>query len=108
MSVSYHLLTFRNSLAYVMHKTTPVFPIVGGRKIEHLKGNIEALSIKLSAEDLEEIDDAYPFDHGFPLNFLFMGMKTPSAKGSDVFLTKMATHLDVAERPKPIEPRKEA
>lgn len=31
-------------LAYVMHKTPNVFPIVGGRRIEHLKGNIEALS----------------------------------------------------------------
>ena len=93
------------SLAYVMHKTPNVFPIVGGRKTDHLKGNIEALSIKLSPEDIEEIEDACPFDAGFPLNFLFMGQKTPSGKGSDVFLTKMHAHLDVTERPKPIEPR---
>ena len=88
-----------------MHKTPNVFPIVGGRKIDHLKGNIEALSIKLTSEDIEEIESAYPFDFGFPLNFLFMGQKTPSAKGSDVFLTKMSANLDVSERPKPIEPR---
>lgn len=29
------------ALAYVMHKSPYVFPICGGRKIEHLKGNIE-------------------------------------------------------------------
>lgn len=94
-----------SSLAYVMHKTPNVFPIVGGRKIDHLRGNIEALSIKLTPEDIEEIESAYPFDPGFPLNFLFMGQKTASGKGSDVFLTKMSAHLDVPERPRPIEPR---
>ena len=74
-----------------MHKTQNVFPIVGGRKVDHLKGNIEALSIKLSPEDIEEIEDAHPFDYGFPMNFLFMGAKQPTGKGSDVFLTKMST-----------------
>ncbi|EME78432.1 uncharacterized protein MYCFIDRAFT_36962 [Pseudocercospora fijiensis CIRAD86] len=93
------------ALAYVMHKTPNVFPIVGGRKIEHLEGNIEALSLKLSTEEIEEIEDAYPFDYGFPLNFLFMGQKVPSQKASDVFLTKMAHTLDVNDAPKPIEPR---
>ncbi|KAK3318643.1 norsolorinic acid reductase [Apodospora peruviana] len=33
------------ALAYVMRKTPYVFPIVGGRKVEHLKGNIEALTL---------------------------------------------------------------
>ena len=91
-----------------MHKTPNVFPIVGGRKIEHLKSNIEALNIKLSAKDIEEIEDAYPFNIGFPLNFLFMGQKTPTLKGSDVFLTKMSAHIDVTERTKPVEPREKA
>ena len=115
-SIAYvHILTSVNprtnltlihfSLAYVMHKTPNVFPIVGGRKTEHLKGNIDALSIKLTPEDIEDIEDAHPFNPGFPLNFLFMGQKTPSGKGSDVFLTQMSTHLDVPERPRPVEPR---
>jgi diketogulonate reductase-like aldo/keto reductase len=59
------------ALAYVMHKTPYVFPIVGGRKVDHLKGNIDALGIKLSQEELDEIDGAEPFDIGFPMNFLF-------------------------------------
>jgi hypothetical protein len=78
------------ALAYVMQKTPYVFPIVGGRKIEHLKGNIEGLTIQLSAEDIKEIEDANEFDIGFPLGFLGGpgGVKSPS----DIWLTNMAGH----------------
>lgn len=89
-------------LAYVLHKTPNVFPIVGGRKKSHLDGNIAALSLKLTSEDIEKIDTAYPFDIGFPLNFLFMGQQTPSRRGEDVWLTSMATHIKTVERPRPI------
>jgi aryl-alcohol dehydrogenase-like predicted oxidoreductase len=58
------------ALAYIMHKTPYVFPIVGGRNIEHLKSNIEALSLDLSQEEIEEIEGAVPFDIGYPMNFL--------------------------------------
>ncbi|KAK1089605.1 hypothetical protein LTR48_000365 [Friedmanniomyces endolithicus] len=95
------------SLAYCMQKTPNVFPIVGGRKVEQLQGNIAALSIKLSAQEIEAIEEAYPFDYGFPLNFLFIGQKQPSRYGNDVLLTKMSAHLDVVQRPRAIEPREE-
>jgi hypothetical protein len=65
------------ALAYVMHKVPYVFPVVGGRKVEHVKSNIEALSLELSDEEINEIDDAEPFDVGFPLNFMF---ETPKQK----------------------------
>ncbi|KAI9324042.1 NADP-dependent oxidoreductase domain-containing protein [Zopfochytrium polystomum] len=42
-----------------------VFSIVGGRKVEHLKGNIAALSLELTEENIAEIEDAAPFDIGF-------------------------------------------
>jgi diketogulonate reductase-like aldo/keto reductase len=58
------------ALAYVMQKTPYVFPIVGGRKLEHLKGNIAGLSIDLSETDMKDIEEANPFDIGFPMNFL--------------------------------------
>lgn len=60
------------ALAYVMHKTPYVFPIVGGRKVEHLKGNIEALTLRLTKEDMEAIEGAAPFDPGFPNSFLYL------------------------------------
>ncbi|OQN97369.1 hypothetical protein B0A48_16433 [Cryoendolithus antarcticus] len=93
------------ALAYVMHKTPNVFPIVGGRKVEHLRGNIAALSIKLTKDEIEEIEDAYPFEYGFPQDFLFMGMKTPSRDGKDVFLTKLNAHIDTVPRAGVIVPR---
>jgi aryl-alcohol dehydrogenase-like predicted oxidoreductase len=54
------------AIAYLLHKTPYVFPIVGGRKVEHLKQNIQALDISLSPEQIHRIDDAKPFDLGFP------------------------------------------
>jgi aryl-alcohol dehydrogenase-like predicted oxidoreductase len=53
----------------VLHKTRYVFPIIGGRKVEHLVGNLEALDISLTREHLSYIDSIVPFDPGFPHNF---------------------------------------
>ncbi|KAK9317023.1 NADP-dependent oxidoreductase domain-containing protein, partial [Lipomyces starkeyi] len=44
------------ALAYVLSKTPNVFPIVGGRKVEHLQDNIQALKIKLTTEQIEYMD----------------------------------------------------
>ena len=49
-----------------MHKTPYVFPIVGGRKVEHLKQNMQALDISLSTEQIDRIDGAKAFNVGFP------------------------------------------
>lgn len=90
-----------------MAKTPNVFPIVGGRKTSHLKGNIDALKIKLTEADLDEIDAAYPFEIGFPMNFAFGTPKAASTlNGGNVWLTKMAAHIEMPERVKPVEPRK--
>lgn len=58
------------ALAYVMQKTINVFPIVGGRKVEHLNDNIKALSIHLTDKQIEELESASPLDVGFPNNFI--------------------------------------
>jgi aryl-alcohol dehydrogenase-like predicted oxidoreductase len=42
------------------------YPIVGGRKIEHLKQNITGLDIKLTQEQVMAIDGALVFDYGQP------------------------------------------
>ncbi|KAF6751301.1 NADP-dependent oxidoreductase domain-containing protein, partial [Ephemerocybe angulata] len=54
------------AIAYVMHKARFVFPIIGGRKVEHLEANLEALDISLTDEQLKFIDSTLPFDLGFP------------------------------------------
>jgi diketogulonate reductase-like aldo/keto reductase len=53
-----------------MHKAPYVFPIVGGRKVEHLKQNIQALDVSLSPEQIQRIDSAKLFDLGFPHNII--------------------------------------
>jgi len=91
------------ALAYVMHKAPYVFPIVGGRKIDHLKGNIEALTINLEADDIKEIEGAIPFDLGFPNNFLFGGNETPE-QPQQVALKKIAGTFDYVSQEKAIQP----
>jgi aryl-alcohol dehydrogenase-like predicted oxidoreductase len=53
-----------------MHKTTYVFPIIGGRKPEHLLANVEALDITLSKEQIKYLESVHDFDLGFPANFI--------------------------------------
>ncbi|KAE8365023.1 NADP-dependent oxidoreductase domain-containing protein [Aspergillus caelatus] len=93
------------ALAYVMHKTPSVFPIVGQRKVEHLKANVEALSVSLSDEDLAEIDSSSSFDIGFPMNFIFRDSYTTNITAADVSLTRVSAHIDALPNPSPVRPR---
>ena len=49
-----------------MQKTPYVFPIIGGRKVEHLMANLEALEISLSNEQIKYLESVVPFEPGFP------------------------------------------
>ncbi|KAI0767466.1 NADP-dependent oxidoreductase domain-containing protein [Fomes fomentarius] len=86
------------AIAYVMHKTTHVFPIIGGRKIEHLEANIAALDISLSDEQIKHLESALPFDLGFPQNF--------SGDGSNfIWLQTNAANFVRWPRAQPIRPQ---
>jgi aryl-alcohol dehydrogenase-like predicted oxidoreductase len=56
------------AIAYLMQKTPYVFPLIGGRKIEHLLANIEALNTGLSSKQMSSIESITDktFDLGFP------------------------------------------
>ena len=54
------------AIAYLLQKTPYVFPIVGGRKVEHLLANIEALEITLSDDQIKYLESVVDFDPGFP------------------------------------------
>lgn len=105
---------YQIAVAYLMHKTTYVFPIIGSTKAEHLSSNIEALAIELSPEDIHEIEQAYPFNHGFPHTFLsgshFEGEKVELRQvhgPEDVALTKWSgVTIDWVKGSKPILPSK--
>lgn len=55
------------AIAYLMQKAPYVFPIIGGRKVEQLEANVEALKIVLSPEHVNYIESILPYDPGFPV-----------------------------------------
>ncbi|KAK4174177.1 putative oxidoreductase [Triangularia setosa] len=92
------------ALAYVMQKAPYVFPVVGGRKIEHLRMNIEALKVRLEGEDIREIEGAAKFDLGWP-HALQFGEGLPE-NPQDFWLMYMAGRFDNVPLVKPIVPVK--
>jgi len=61
---------FAVAIAYHLHKVPYVFPIIGGRKVEQLQQNIAALDISLTPEQVQRIENAVPFNPGFPHNMI--------------------------------------
>jgi aryl-alcohol dehydrogenase-like predicted oxidoreductase len=86
------------ALAYVMQKTQNVFPIVGGRKIEHLKDNISALSLHLNDDQIKFLESQKEFSVGFPMDFIG---QDPRETGELGFLMKGVAQLAIPRNPKP-------
>ena len=63
------------AIAYLMQKAPYVFPIIGGRKVEHLHQNLEALDISLTPEQIKTLDNIVPFDKGFPFSGFVSGVR---------------------------------
>ncbi|KAF8550052.1 Aldo/keto reductase [Imleria badia] len=85
------------AIAYLMQKASYVFPIVGGRKVEYLEANIDALRITLTPEHIKFLESVVPFDVGFPHNFI--------GDGTDyMFLVKSAAYIDKQPGLVPIKP----
>ncbi|KAI0838334.1 Aldo/keto reductase [Hypoxylon sp. FL0890] len=90
------------ALAWVRTKAPYVFPIVGGRKIEHLKSNIEALGIELTPDEIDEIEGAVPFDFGYPQTFI--GGPKGARHPGDLWTTKRFGNFDWVAPPQPPKP----
>lgn len=63
-------LLFSNLTCRLTFPNRRVFPIVGTRKVEQLKDNIQGLSIKLTNEQIAELEAVQSFDPGFPINMI--------------------------------------
>lgn len=87
------------AIAYVRAKALNVFPIVGGRKVEHLHDNIQALKIKLTTEQIAYLESVKPFDVGFPYDFIG---PDPKLTGKFVGLAGSTGALTITQLPKPI------
>jgi aryl-alcohol dehydrogenase-like predicted oxidoreductase len=85
------------AIAYLLQKTPHVFPIVGGRKVEHLHANIEALTLALTPAQVKAIEEATPFSAGFPHDIAGNGTHNS-------FLLSSAAHFDRQPLPEAIRP----
>ena len=62
-----------------MARAPYVFPIVGGRKVEHLEANIKSLEIRLTAEEIQTLNDVQKFDWGFPVRIAPSAVADPGS-----------------------------
>ncbi|ESK93364.1 aryl-alcohol dehydrogenase [Moniliophthora roreri MCA 2997] len=84
------------AIAYVMQKTPYVFPIIGGRKVENLVSNLEALDLTLTDEQLTYLESIQPLDLGYPHS-------TMNDKEIN-FLIKSAAHTQRMPPRQPLRP----
>ncbi|KAF8465894.1 Aldo/keto reductase [Gautieria morchelliformis] len=85
------------AIAYVLHKAPYVFPIIGGRKVEQLHANLEALDIKLTPAQIKAMEEVLPFNEGFPNTMVGDGTHDP-------VLVTMAGHTDRWPAAPPLNP----
>ncbi|KZT58601.1 aryl-alcohol dehydrogenase AAD14 [Calocera cornea HHB12733] len=78
------------AIAYTLHKQPYVFPIIGGKKVSHLKDNIKALSIKLTDEQVDFLDSAVEFKPGFPHDFVGPDPALKGGKCTNMLLNSAA------------------
>ncbi|KAI9901372.1 hypothetical protein N3K66_003189 [Trichothecium roseum] len=87
------------ALAYVMHKAIDVFPIVGGRKVEHLRSNIRALELRLSEEQIARLEAVGGFSLGFPMDLIG---DDPRVTGKNGFILETVAKVDWPTPQKPV------
>lgn len=87
------------ALAYVLSKTPNVFPVVGGRKVEYLHDNIQALSIRISEEQVRYLESVKPLDVGYPHNMLG---EEPGVTGQEGMALAPAGKISFVKYPKAI------
>ncbi|KIJ33590.1 hypothetical protein M422DRAFT_264350 [Sphaerobolus stellatus SS14] len=66
------------ALAYVLHKTPYVYPIMGVSNVEQLEANLKALDISLTPEHIKAMESVLPFEPGFPHDIIGNGTADPA------------------------------
>lgn len=90
-----------------------MFPILGCRKVEHLKDSINAVTnVQLSPEEVKELEAASPIDLGFPHDLIGYAPFLSSFKSCLIlyystapgsFVLRRAARHSFVEDPKPIQ-----
>jgi aryl-alcohol dehydrogenase-like predicted oxidoreductase len=58
------------ALAWLLAKPAVTSVIFGARSIEQLDDNLKTADVKLSALDVQKLDDASAFELGYPYTFI--------------------------------------
>ncbi|KXH67463.1 aryl-alcohol dehydrogenase AAD14 [Colletotrichum salicis] len=87
------------ALAYVMAKVPYVFPVVGGRKVEQMLENIDALTIQLSKAQIAYLESVEKWEPGWPYDV--MGWD-PHVSGTPAPVIAASAKVDFVRRPKAI------
>jgi len=69
------------ALAWLRHRSVPVIPIIGARKLTQLEDNLKSLEVTFSSEQFRRLDDASAVPMGFPHDFLAADMVRTFAFG---------------------------
>lgn len=75
---------------------------VGGRKIEHLTNNLNALSHDLTQEQIKTLEEIYPFDVGFSMNRF--GMDSNVTGKTENMLVKASAQVQWVKNVQAIRP----
>jgi len=54
------------ALAWLRHRSVPVIPIIGARKLSQFQDNLASLELTLSSDQLKTLDEASRIEPGFP------------------------------------------
>src|ERR1700682_3521891 len=54
------------ALAWLRHRSVPVIPIIGARKLSQFQDNLASFELTLAADQLKTLDDASVIELGFP------------------------------------------
>jgi aryl-alcohol dehydrogenase-like predicted oxidoreductase len=68
--------TSQLALAWVMAQSEHIFPIPGTKRMKYLEENVASLNVRLTKEDMAEIDAAAPKDAASGMRYPEAGMKT--------------------------------
>jgi aryl-alcohol dehydrogenase-like predicted oxidoreductase len=62
------------ALAWLRHRPMPTIPIIGARRLGQFKDNLDCLTLKLDASEVERLDRTSAIDLGFPHDFFHKDM----------------------------------
>ena len=62
------------ALAWLNHRSVPVIPIIGARKLAQFKDNLASLEVKLDPAQVARLDEVSKIKLGFPHDFFDNGM----------------------------------